>query len=50
MQNFYERLVRAMGIYDPHLAPLAQLTRLDPARVNHLQSALSWGNWPSATA
>jgi hypothetical protein len=50
MHTFYDRLVRAIEIYDPHLEPLARLTRLDPARVHNLQSTLSWSDWPTTTA
>jgi hypothetical protein len=50
MYAFYQRLVRALQGHDPALEPLARLTRLDPARLRALPNAMSWGDWPTATA
>ncbi len=50
MHAFYARLVRALEAYDAQLEHLVQLTRLNPARVQNLQSTLSWSDWPTTTA
>ncbi len=49
MQMFYNRLFHGRDDHDPHLARLAQLTKVSAAQVRILKTALSWFDWPTTT-
>ena len=49
MQLFYTQLSHALEVYNPHLAHLAELTKIGPDQVQLLKTDLSWNEWPATT-